>query len=65
MRFCSMCAFRTPMTSASANGSPAVLLMTADPLLGYYAMLDQSGACGLVAKADLAGTDLGAFWLVP
>jgi hypothetical protein len=53
------------MTSASANGSPAVLLMTADPLLGYYAMLDQSGACGLVAKADLAGTDLGAFWLVP
>jgi hypothetical protein len=50
------------MTSASPNGSPAVLLMTADPQLGHYAMLDGSGACGLVAKADLAGTDLDAFW---
>jgi CheY-like chemotaxis protein len=53
------------MTSTSANGSPAVLLMTADPQLGYYALLEQSGARGLVAKADLAGTDLGSFWPVP
>jgi CheY-like chemotaxis protein len=53
------------MTSASANGSPAVLLMTADPQLSYYAMLDRSGARGLVCKADLARTDLGAFWPVP
>ena len=52
----------TAMTSASANGSPAVLLMTADPQLGYYSMLERSGARGLVAKADLAGTDLNAFW---
>lgn len=50
------------LTSASPNGTPAVLLMTADPQLGHYAMLDRSGACGLVAKADLAGTDLNAFW---
>ena len=50
------------MTSAADNGSPAVLLMTADPQLYDYAMLDQSGARGLVAKADLAGTDLSAFW---
>ncbi|HET7049511.1 MAG TPA: response regulator [Solirubrobacteraceae bacterium] len=53
------------MTSASANGSPAVLMMTADPQLAHYAMLDRSGARGLVSKADLAGTDLGAFWPVP
>jgi two-component system, chemotaxis family, chemotaxis protein CheY len=50
------------MTSTSANGSPAVLLMTADPQLCYYAMLEPSGARGLVAKTDLAGTDLDAFW---
>jgi CheY-like chemotaxis protein len=49
------------MTSA-ANGSPAVLLMTADPQLGHYAMLERSGARGLVAKTDLACTDLNAFW---
>src|SRR6476646_10552094 len=48
------------MTSASANGSPAVLLMTADPQLGHYAMIERSGARGLVAKADLAATDLHA-----
>ena len=53
------------MTSASANGSPAVLLMTADPQLGHYAMIERSGARGLVAKADLAATDLGAFWPAP
>ena len=50
------------MTAAAPNGSPAVLLMTADPQLGHHAMLEQSGARGLVAKADLAGTDLHAFW---
>jgi two-component system, NarL family, response regulator DevR len=53
------------LTSASANGKPAVLLMTVDPQLGHYAILDQSGARGLVAKADLAGTDLTAFWPAP
>ena len=53
------------ITSTSTNGSPAVLLMTADPQLGHYAMLEQSGARGLVAKADLACTDLGAFWPTP
>ena len=53
------------MTSAAENGSPAVLLMTADPQLCHYAMVDQSGARGLVAKADLAGTDLRAFWPAP
>lgn len=50
------------MTAAAPNGSPAVLLMTADPQLGHYAMVEQSGARGLVAKADLAGTNLHAFW---
>jgi CheY-like chemotaxis protein len=50
------------MTSAQPNGSPAVLLMTADPQLGHYTMLEQSGARGLVAKTDLARTDLHAFW---
>lgn len=50
------------MTAAAQNGSPAVLLMTADPQLSHYAMLEQSGARGIVAKADLAGTDLHAFW---
>jgi two-component system chemotaxis response regulator CheY len=53
------------ITSAAANGSPAVLLMTADPQLSYYSMIEQSGARGLVAKADLAATDLHAFWPVP
>jgi CheY-like chemotaxis protein len=53
------------ITSGSANGAPAVLLMTADPQLAYYAMLDRSGACGLVSKADLAATDLNAFWPAP
>jgi len=53
------------MTSAADNGPPAVLLMTADPQLYDYAMLDQSRARGLVAKADLAGTDLSAFWPAP
>jgi len=53
------------MTSAADNGSPAVLLMTADPQLGHYAMIERSGARGLVAKADLAATDLGAFWPAP
>jgi DNA-binding response OmpR family regulator len=53
------------LTSAAANSSPAVLLMTADPELSYYVMLERSGARGLVAKADLACTDLGAFWPAP
>jgi CheY-like chemotaxis protein len=53
------------MTSASANGTPAVLLMTADPLFRYYALIERCGARGLVAKAELAGTDLGAFWPAP
>jgi DNA-binding NarL/FixJ family response regulator len=42
--------------------SPAVLLMTATNTLGNYALLEQSGARGLVAKAELASTDLAAFW---
>ncbi len=50
------------MTSAQPSGSPAVLLMTADPQLSHYTMLEQSGARGLVAKGDLAATDLHAFW---
>jgi CheY-like chemotaxis protein len=53
------------MTSASANGTPAVLLMTADPQFRHYTMIERSGARGLVAKADLAGTDLRAFWPAP
>jgi CheY-like chemotaxis protein len=53
------------MTSTSANGAPAVLLMTADPQFCHYAMIEPSGARGLVAKADLAGTDLDAFWPAP
>jgi CheY-like chemotaxis protein len=53
------------MTSASANGTPAVLLMTAEPQFGHYAMIEPSGARGLVAKADLVGTDLDAFWPAP
>jgi CheY-like chemotaxis protein len=55
----------TALSLADVLLPDAVLLMTADPQLGHYAMLDRSGACGLVAKADLAGTDLGAFWPVP
>ena len=39
------------ITSTSANGSPAVLLMTAEPQLRHYALLERSGARGLVAKA--------------
>jgi two-component system response regulator EvgA len=50
------------MTAAAPNGSPAVLLMTADPQLSDYAIVEQSGARGLVAKAELACTDLHAFW---
>jgi CheY-like chemotaxis protein len=53
------------LTSASANGMPAVLLMTADPQFRHYAMIERSGARGLVAKAELAGTDLAAFWPAP
>lgn len=53
------------MTSTSTNGSPAVLLMTADPQLCHYALIERSGARGLVAKVDLAGTDLNAFWPAP
>ena len=53
------------MTSACANGTPAVLLMTADPQFLHYAMIERSGARGLVAKAEFAGTDLGAFWPAP
>jgi CheY-like chemotaxis protein len=53
------------LTAASASGSPAVLLMTADPQLAYYAMMEGSGARGLVAKTDLAATDLDAFWPAP
>lgn len=52
------------MTSA-ANATPAVLLMTADPQFRHYAMIEQSGARGLVAKSDLAATDLDAFWPAP
>jgi hypothetical protein len=36
--------------------------MTADPHLARYAMLERTGARGLVWKAELAATDLGAFW---
>ena len=53
------------IASTSANGSPAVLLMTADPQLCHYGLLERSGARGLVAKADLAGADLNAFWPAP
>jgi CheY-like chemotaxis protein len=53
------------LTAAAANGAPAVLLMTADPQIGYYTMIERSGARGLVAKAELAGTDLGVFWPAP
>ena len=55
----------TALTLAASLLPDAVLLMTADPQLGHYAMLEQSRARGLVAKADLAGTDLGASWPAP
>ena len=45
-----------------ADGFDVAAAMTADPQLSHYAMLEQSGARGIVAKADLAGTDLHAFW---
>jgi DNA-binding NarL/FixJ family response regulator len=48
-----------------ANGAPAVLLMSADPDLRGYAMIEHSGARGLVSKVDLAAADLGRFWPAP
>lgn len=44
---------------------PAVLLVTAEPDLGSYALIEQSGARGLVAKEALAATDLRSFWPAP
>jgi CheY-like chemotaxis protein len=45
--------------------APAVLLMTAVEGLGNDALVKQSGARGLVAKAQLAATDLARFWPSP
>lgn len=44
---------------------PAVLLVTAEPELGSYSLIEQSGARGLVAKEALAATDLSSFWPAP
>jgi CheY-like chemotaxis protein len=57
--------FQVCAAMTSRRDGPAVLLVTADPDLRGYAVLKQSGARGLVAKADLAGADLGAFWPRP
>ncbi len=45
--------------------APAVLLVSADEDLRSYALVDQSGARGLVAKAQLAAIDLSTFWPTP
>jgi len=45
--------------------APAVLLVSADEDLRSYALVDQSGARGLVAKAQLAAIDLATFWPSP
>lgn len=57
--------FQVCAAMTSRRDGPAVLLVTADPDLRGYAVLKQSGARGLVAKADLAAADLGAFWPRP
>ncbi len=44
---------------------PAVLLVSAEDDLRSYALVDQSGARGLVAKAHLAAIDLTTFWPSP
>jgi DNA-binding NarL/FixJ family response regulator len=54
--------FEVAAAITSVSGSPAVLMMTADPHLASYAMVGQSGARGLVGKADLCRTDLSEFW---
>jgi DNA-binding NarL/FixJ family response regulator len=45
--------------------APAVLLVSADEDLRSYALVDQSGARGLVAKAQLSAIDLATFWPSP
>lgn len=47
------------------DDAPAVLLVSAEADLGSYALVDRSGARGLVAKAHLAATDLTTFWPSP
>ncbi len=42
--------------------APAVLLVSAADELSWYARVEQSGARGLVGKAQLAATDLSLFW---
>jgi DNA-binding NarL/FixJ family response regulator len=54
--------FEVAAAITSVSASPAVLMMTADPHLASYAMVGQSGARGLVGKADLCGIDLSEFW---
>lgn len=54
--------FEVAAAITAVHGSPAVLLMTADPNLDGYAMVERSGARGLVGKADLARIDLNEFW---
>lgn len=57
--------FDVAAAMSTANRKPAVLLMTADPHFARYTMLEPTGARGLVYKAELAATDLGAFWPAP
>jgi DNA-binding response OmpR family regulator len=45
-----------------ARDQPAILLTSTDPQAISPALLQRSAACGFVAKADLARTDLGRFW---
>jgi two-component system chemotaxis response regulator CheY len=47
------------------DDAPAVLLVSAQTDLRSYALVDQSGARGLVAKAHLAAIDLTTFWPSP
>ncbi len=47
------------------DGAPAVPLVSAETDLRSYALVDQSGARGLVAKAHLAAIDLTTFWPSP
>ena len=71
MPSCSTCdlpdrtGFQVSALLSVRQDAPAVLLVSADEDLRSYALVDQSGARGLVAKAQLAAIDLATFWPSP
>jgi two-component system CitB family response regulator len=57
--------FQVSARLTGGDRAPAVLLISAEVDLTTLALSEESGARGLVGKAQLAATDLSTFWPNP